>query len=67
MTLTVRWVASLAATPPSPRPYYLLACEMEPPLRQELTHPLPVIRARELVKFSQSPQYLGLVRRGLPL
>ncbi|CAN0412726.1 unnamed protein product, partial [Hapterophycus canaliculatus] len=34
---------------------------------QELTHPLPVVRARELVKFSQSPQYLGLVRRGLPL
>lgn len=34
---------------------------------QELTHPLPVVRARELVKFSESPQYLGLVRRGLPL
>ncbi|CAN0278935.1 unnamed protein product [Ectocarpus sp. 6 AP-2014] len=33
----------------------------------ELTHPLPVVRARELVKFSESPQYLGLVRRGLPL
>lgn len=34
---------------------------------EELTHPLPVIRARELVKFSKSAQYLGLLRRGVQL
>ncbi|CAM9959099.1 unnamed protein product [Discosporangium mesarthrocarpum] len=34
---------------------------------QELTHPLPVIRAKELVNFSKSNQYQSLLRKGLPL
>mmetsp|Transcript_4250 Transcript_4250/g.5876 ORF Transcript_4250/g.5876 Transcript_4250/m.5876 type:complete len:342 (+) Transcript_4250:168-1193(+) len=35
--------------------------------QQTLTHPLPVIRAQELAKWSKSPEYKGLMRRGTPI
>mmetsp|Transcript_5346 Transcript_5346/g.5854 ORF Transcript_5346/g.5854 Transcript_5346/m.5854 type:complete len:339 (+) Transcript_5346:88-1104(+) len=39
---------------------YLLASE------QVSTHPIPLLRAVELVKWSRSPQYLGLMKRAVP-
>eukprot|EP00640_Fibrocapsa_japonica_P003086 CAMPEP_0113939110 /NCGR_PEP_ID=MMETSP1339-20121228/5495_1 /TAXON_ID=94617 /ORGANISM="Fibrocapsa japonica" /LENGTH=335 /DNA_ID=CAMNT_0000942529 /DNA_START=271 /DNA_END=1276 /DNA_ORIENTATION=- /assembly_acc=CAM_ASM_000762 len=35
--------------------------------RQALTHPLPVVRAQELSRWSQSPEFRGIIRRGRPL
>lgn len=35
--------------------------------QRESTHPLPILRARELQKFASSEQYAALLRRGKPV
>ena len=46
----------------------LLVCNVNRYLRNaqvsQLTHPLPVMRAREIEQWSRSPEYKKLIKRG---